>query len=146
PAHAGADWPAPPDAAWLAPADASEHPLPSQDGPGTAVSRDALRDLAWSRIGLYRDAEGLGSAAEILASWRAPGDSVAERETRNLLDLARLMASAALAREESRGAHFRTDHPDTSARFERHLGWAARPAAASRIHSPAGAEESVIAC
>ena len=79
--------------------------------------------------------------------WRALGSSVTERETRNLLDLARLMASAALAREESRGAHFRTDHPEISARFERHLGWAARPAAAvSRIHSPPGAEESVIAC
>ncbi|GAB3138900.1 L-aspartate oxidase [Marisediminicola antarctica] len=137
------------DAAWpaLAPVEASEHPLPPHDGPGTAVSRDTLRDLAWSRLGLYRDAEGLGSAAGILASWRAPGDSVAERETRNLLDLARLMASAALAREESRGAHFRTDHPETSARFERHLGWVAPPAAAaSRIHSPVGAEESVIAC
>ncbi|MET3768775.1 L-aspartate oxidase [Marisediminicola sp. UYEF4] len=143
-----AAWPA--AAAQSAQADAvrhaapSGHPLP-QDGRGQAVSRDALRDLAWSRIGLYRDAEGLGAAAEILASWRAPGSSVAERETRNLLDLARLMASAALAREESRGAHFRTDHPEVSARFERHLGWAARPAV-SRIHSPAGAEESVIAC
>jgi L-aspartate oxidase len=135
------------DAAWPAPVPACAHPLPPQNGPGTAVSRDALRDLAWSRIGLYRDAEGLRSAAGILASWRAPGGAVAERETRNLLDLARLMASAALAREESRGAHFRTDHPDTSDRFERHLGWAARPAAAvPRIHSPAGAEESVIAC
>lgn len=121
-------------------ADVSQHPLPP-DGAGPTVSRDVLRDLAWSRIGLYRDAEGLGSAVEMLTSWRAPGGTVADRETRNLLDLARLMASAALAREESRGAHFRTDHPEPSARFERRLGWAG-----SRIHSPAGAEESVIAC
>jgi len=135
------------DASWPESAVADAHPLPSQVGQGLAVSRDALRVLAWARIGLYRDAEGLGSAADVLASWRAPGRSVAERETRNLLDLARLMASAALAREESRGAHFRTDHPDTSAHFERHLGWTGQPSGAvSLIHRPVGAEESVIAC
>ena len=55
----------------------------------------ATRQAMWRCAGLERDAEGLGA----------------------LLDdphpLARLVARGALHREESRGAHLRSDHPDT---------------------------------
>lgn len=34
------------------------------------------------------------------------------QETRNLIGVARMLAVAALAREESRGGHFRADHPE----------------------------------
>ena len=43
-------------------------------------------------------------------------------ETQNLLTIARLMTASALAREESRGVHFRTDHPDTDPKWDgRHI-------------------------
>jgi len=57
-----------------------------------------------------------------LAGWR-PADrdtaSVADLETGNLLDLGRLIVAAALAREESRGAHHRADFPDSRAELAR---------------------------
>ena len=72
----------------------------------------------WEHAGLARSAEGLGAASARLDAWLAP--EVRDRrsaEDRNLLDLARLTVSAALARTESVGAHFRTDDPraDTAA-------------------------------
>ena len=42
------------------------------------------------------------------------GDDLASWELRNLVTVGRLLSAAALAREESRGAHTRTDCPETS--------------------------------
>jgi L-aspartate oxidase len=39
---------------------------------------------------------------------------------RNIHQVALLIAQSALAREESRGAHFRTDFPTKRAEFEKH--------------------------
>jgi L-aspartate oxidase len=69
----------------------------------------------WSYAGVQRSGAGLRHAASVLAGWQA--DTL---EDRNLLDLAHLVVDAALAREESRGAHYRSDFP------------AARPELASR--------------
>ncbi len=41
-------------------------------------------------------------------------------ETRNLLLIARLVTLAALHREESRGAHYRDDHPISTLEWQRH--------------------------
>jgi L-aspartate oxidase len=83
-ALAGLDEPAPgPDAGLAAAPDADLAPAPSR----------ATREAMWRDAGLERDAGGL----------------------RRLLDdphpLARLVAASALAREESRGAHARSDFP-----------------------------------
>ena len=101
---------------------------PCKVAPGSvALTRGMLRDLAWEAIGLYRDANTLRRASTTLAGSRVDGDTVADHETRNLLDLARLMVDSALAREESRGAHFRTDFPDTAVAFAVHLGIGGAP-------------------
>ena len=97
------------------------------------VDRGQIQDLMWSLIGLERDADGLSEAVARLEDWTVVGDSVERCETRNLLHLSRIMARAALAREESRGAHERTDYPATSANFARPLVWSAQTTASATI-------------
>ena len=98
----------------------SAEPRPRQPG-----LRDELRRRAWEWLGLERDAAGLRSLIDFLDSARPeapfrPADRDAA-EDRNLVDVARVMAASALFREESRGAHFRTDFPETDdARFRGH--------------------------
>lgn len=101
-------------------ADPGSEPLPAAV---TVVDRAALQKLMWDNAGLYRTAAELQAAASVLAGWTSSGETVEAREDGNLLDLARLVVHAALAREESRGAHYRVDFPETSPFFERHLSW-----------------------
>ncbi len=73
-----------------------------------------VRDLMWRNAGLFRSRDALVEAVEILARAGAPSAlSTAEQSRhRNLLTVARLIARAALRREESRGGHYREDFPD----------------------------------
>ncbi len=88
---------------------------------GRLFARAELQTLLWEDAGLFRSAEGLESARTRLAGWSAPsGHSFAALEDRNLLELARLLVGAALARRESRGSHYRDDHPEADPRFARH--------------------------
>lgn len=84
-----------------------QHP-PMADGT-SPISRFAIQDLMWRHAGLSRDAAGLAEAAEVLASATAPGTSIAELETANLLVVARQVVAAAARRTESLGAHHRDD-------------------------------------
>lgn len=80
-------------------------------------TRAELQDLMWRHAGLLRTADGLLEAQRTLDSWSidTSGTTDVERlETGNLLQLARVVVSAAIAREESRGAHARADFPLTS--------------------------------
>ena len=74
-----------------------------------------LREAMALGAGVVRTEDTLCSAMATLeglaADWR--GDStVAGREWENLLTLGRAVVSAALARPESRGCHWRADHPE----------------------------------
>ncbi len=75
----------------------------------------------WNAVGIERSAAGLESAAKQLDQWQPDGATRQDLETANLLALARVMVAAALARRESRGAHFREDFPETSAGFQHSL-------------------------
>jgi L-aspartate oxidase len=80
------------------------------------VHRGELQTLMWNRVGIERSSEGLREAAEQLMSWRGCDPfctEVAELETANLLAIAKAMVTVALDRRESRGAHYRTDYPET---------------------------------
>ncbi len=75
-----------------------------------AWTADRIRDGAWQALGLERTGDEMADFARELADARPADD-----EARSLLPLARLTAAAALARTESRGAHWRDDFPDTDA-------------------------------
>ena len=85
--------------------------------PATVVSRAALQELMWQSVGIERAGPALRAAAVTLRSWRGECTTLERRETANLLTVARSLVTAAIAREESRGAHFRTDFPDTFPAF-----------------------------
>jgi len=83
-----------------------------------------LQSLMWDKVGIIRSGKSLKEAASILATWESPLSQPSGRpsyELNNLVLCARLMTEAALLREESRGAHFRTDFPRTSPEWHRHI-------------------------
>jgi L-aspartate oxidase len=90
---------------------------------GTAARQ--VKEGAWSGLGLERDAAGLrrllGDLEPLRAALAGRPPLRAVAEARNLADVAWAMACCALFREESRGAHFRTDFPKADdARFRGH--------------------------
>jgi L-aspartate oxidase len=92
--------------------------------PKASVSLGALQDMMWNKVGIVRDKEGLTYAADTLAAWQSCLPEPADRpsyELRNLVLTGRLIAEAALVREESRGAHFRADFPTHSVDWEKHI-------------------------
>jgi succinate dehydrogenase/fumarate reductase flavoprotein subunit len=101
----------------------------AREGGGSAGSvyplRERLLDLMWRRAGVVRDGNGLREAltglAEIRREWEdcaVPGGTrynlswMDWLNLENLLDVCQAIATSALARPESRGAHYRSDHPE----------------------------------
>jgi len=74
-----------------------------------------IQHIAWEHCGIVRSAAGLEQACARL-------DAIAPSspEERSMRQVAWLIARCALARKESRGAHFRIDFPGKSAAFEKH--------------------------
>ncbi len=98
------------------------HGLPRGAAPPLTLA--ALQDGLWDNVGVIRHEAGLREMAELLAYWERESPPPADRasyELANLVLLARLMTEAALARCESRGAHYRTDFPEPSEEWEKHI-------------------------
>lgn len=80
--------------------------------------RNSLKSLMWRNVGVQRCAEAMVHARDTVDRWCR---YVLVRqfsephgwELQNMLTVARLIVRSALAREESRGVHLRTDFPDT---------------------------------
>ena len=81
-------------------------------------TRADVKRVMWDNVGIVRNAAGLNAALSSLSEIAAR-----QLNTRswNFVTLARLIAEAALSRLESRGAHYRSDFPETDdVRFRRH--------------------------
>jgi L-aspartate oxidase len=74
---------------------------------GSDLHASTVRDIAWRHLGIVRSGDGLEAAIRRLDALGGPQHDAAL--------VASLIASAALDRTESRGAHYRTDHPDPNA-------------------------------
>jgi L-aspartate oxidase len=75
------------------------------------------RRLMWDKVGIVRNREGLLSALTQITDWedrlRGLCRTRREREIANMVTVGRLVADAALRRNHSIGAHFRSDRPAT---------------------------------
>ena len=102
--------------------DRSSLPTPSA-GKAPRLTPDPveLSRLMWLDVGLFRDRDGLTRALSVLEpAWKGmdallnEGRLFDEQDwrTASILTVGRLIARAALRREESRGGHYRSDFPD----------------------------------
>ena len=103
--------------------------------PGEIPTTAEVRDLMWGQVGLQRDRQGLAHATERLERWAsalaAVGPGAGLGDVGNLVTVGLLIARAALRREESRGAHFRTDFPARDdLHWRRHVVDRVRPSTA----------------
>jgi len=83
-----------------------------------------VQQLMWNKVGIVRLRQGLTEAMQQLqasAQELPPETSRRNCEARNIHTTALLIARSALARLESRGAHYRTDYPGhEDAKFKKH--------------------------
>jgi len=100
------------------------HPFTCKPGDVNRL-RERLMDLMWDDVGVVRDAVGIARAlvglddleAELLETGVPDGDRAFNltwhdwMNLRSLVETSRVIALAARRRENSRGAHFRSDHP-----------------------------------
>jgi L-aspartate oxidase len=88
-----------------------------------AISERDLRAIAWNSCGVLRNGLELDAAYKrLLANFQGAQTSPGRTsfELRNMHQVALLISQAALAREESRGGHYRTDFPAKSLTFQKH--------------------------
>ncbi len=93
------------------------------DGDTINTIKDAIRETLWENVAIERDGEGLELTLNDLdeigteigfcpfSSTPLHTTDVGLCETVNMLNVAKLIAQAALLRTESRGAHYRSDCP-----------------------------------
>jgi fumarate reductase flavoprotein subunit len=103
----------------------AQHPFTRKGGDLNRL-RETLLDTMWDDVGVIRDATGLRRGldkldvieGELLSAGVADGDRAFNLtwhdwlNLRSLVEVSKVIAAAALRRENSRGAHFREDFPE----------------------------------
>ncbi len=86
--------------------------------------RKKVQSLMWQHVGVVRDGKGLRQVVTGLKALHEQLPASSDRraqEAANILQTGLLIARSALAREESRGAHYRLDYPlKNDAKFHKH--------------------------
>ena len=85
---------------------------PAKEPATTALNK--IREIMWHEVGILRNGKELGTAIAKLQAIELPKPQKPCRagcELRNMHALALVMTRSALAREESRGSHYRADFP-----------------------------------
>ena len=123
----GAAWPDPDQSAIERGIARAEIPFTQKPG-NIAAIRDQLGEDMWDYVGILRTESGLQQGMNKLDEHDkhlnrcgiADGDRAFNLtwhdwlNLQNLLDISRVITHASIAREDSRGAHFREDFPDTA--------------------------------
>src|SRR5215470_8927747 len=93
--------------------DAPDADKPPHANHAEAPARTQIRDVMWRHVGILRNGKELKAALAQLDGMQMPeGPSTREEhELKNLHSLAKLITRSAIAREESRGSHYRSDFP-----------------------------------
>ncbi len=90
-----------------------------------AQAKAQIQELMWRYVGLVRNEQGLSTAlAELNELFREFGRPTATREAievANMINSGWLVTRAALEREESRGAHYRSDFAQLDKKWHCHL-------------------------
>ena len=88
--------------------------------------RKSLRALMWRAVGITRDQAGLEDALAQVERWGKyllplEFDDPTGWSMQNMLLTARLVIASAIARQESRGVHFRSDFPNPNPKLNHHI-------------------------
>ena len=87
--------------------------------------KNSLRQLMWEKVGIIRCRESMSDAKTRLGEWdiivKADFFSRQELEAKNMLTTANLITDAALLREGSIGAHYRSDFKERGEKWQRHI-------------------------
>lgn len=96
--------------------------------------KKALKDAMWENVAIIRNKKGLTSVLSKIKNLKSKlasmnvseGSSFNKNlqdaiEVKNMLEMAELVTRSALIREESRGSHFREDHPKTLDKWKKSI-------------------------
>jgi succinate dehydrogenase/fumarate reductase flavoprotein subunit len=96
-------------------AKANGTPAPAQKAkPSASAALQKIREVMWKQVGILRSGKELKAALDSLKAMEIPlpgKNGRCDHELKNLHALGILIARCALAREESRGSHYRSDFP-----------------------------------
>ena len=98
--------------------DVEMKPRPTFITPDEAPLAQRLRDTMWNDVGLVRNAQSMTHALQVFDEISAqPPQSIM---LCHMIDAARIITQAALARKESRGGHYRSDYPEHDPHSQHH--------------------------